>query len=180
MLGTSTRSGFRGGCGRASWRPPSDLVLHVHVSGALSGACTGKEPQMANPHPTPKPENLCRPWPPGTSRNPAGHSRGRRISDAIATFGATHVSRATYGATHVSRTSGPTHVFRLAECERSPNAVLAVLAVHRINPGRPLVTPSMAGEGRPRGWICPNPCPGCSTGRPGFARRGWSVSIRYG
>ena len=64
MLGTSTRSGFRGGCGRASWRPPSDLVLHVHVSGALSGACTGKEPQMANPRPTPKPENLRPPWPP--------------------------------------------------------------------------------------------------------------------
>ena len=37
---------------------------------------------MANPHPTPKPENL-RPWPPGTSGNPAGYSRGRRIGDAI-------------------------------------------------------------------------------------------------
>ena len=29
-------------------RPPSDLVDQVHVSGALSGACTGKGPQMAN------------------------------------------------------------------------------------------------------------------------------------
>src|SRR5271166_6416666 len=38
---------------------------------------------MANPHPTPKLENLRRPWPPGTSGNPAGYSRGRRISDAI-------------------------------------------------------------------------------------------------
>ena len=38
---------------------------------------------MANPHPTPKPENLHPPWPPGTSGNPAGYSRGRRISDAI-------------------------------------------------------------------------------------------------
>ena len=38
---------------------------------------------MANPHPTPKVENLCPPWPPGTSGNPAGYSRGRRISDAI-------------------------------------------------------------------------------------------------
>src|SRR5208337_4787129 len=83
MFGTSARSDFRRGCGRASWRPPSDLVLHVHVSGALSGACTGKEPQMANPRPTPKPENLRPPWPPGTSGNPAGYSRGRRISDAI-------------------------------------------------------------------------------------------------
>ena len=58
-------------------------VDQVHVSGALSGACTGKGPQMANPHPTPKLENLRPPWPPGTSGNPAGYSRGRRISDAI-------------------------------------------------------------------------------------------------
>ena len=83
MLGTSTRSGCRGGCGRASWRPPSDLVDQVHVPGALSGARTGKGSQMANPHPTPKLENIRPPWPPGTSGNPAGYSRGRRISDAI-------------------------------------------------------------------------------------------------
>ena len=38
---------------------------------------------MANPRPTPKPENLRPPWPPGTSGNPAGYSRGRRISDTI-------------------------------------------------------------------------------------------------
>src|SRR5271157_94052 len=79
MLGTSTRSGFRRGCGRASWRPPSDLVDQVHVSGALSGACTGKGRQMANPRPTPQPENLRPPWPPGTSGNPAGYSRGRPL-----------------------------------------------------------------------------------------------------
>ena len=59
------------------------LVDQVRVSGALSGACTGKGPQMANPRPTPKPGNLGPPWPPGTSGNPAGYSRGRRISDAI-------------------------------------------------------------------------------------------------
>ncbi len=53
------------------------LVDQVHVSGALSGACTGKGRQMANPRPTPKPENLRPPWPPGTSGNPAGYSRGR-------------------------------------------------------------------------------------------------------
>jgi hypothetical protein len=45
MFGTSTRSGFRRGCGPASWRPPSDLVDQVHVSGALSGARTGKGPR---------------------------------------------------------------------------------------------------------------------------------------
>src|SRR5271167_4535731 len=82
MLATYTRSGFRGGCGPASWRPPSDLVDQVHDSSALTSACTGKGPQMASPHPTPKPENP-RPWPPGTRGNPAGYSRGRRISDAI-------------------------------------------------------------------------------------------------
>ncbi|MBV8130573.1 MAG: hypothetical protein JO114_23225 [Planctomycetaceae bacterium] len=32
--------------------------------------------QMANPRPTPKPEYLRPPWPPGTSGNPAGYSRG--------------------------------------------------------------------------------------------------------
>src|SRR5271166_5834584 len=83
MFGASARSGFRRGCGRASWRPPSDLVDQAHDSGALTDACTRKGPQMANPRPTPKPENLHPPWPPGTSGNPAGYSRGRRISDAI-------------------------------------------------------------------------------------------------
>ena len=89
--------------------PPSDLVDQVQVSGALSGARTGKGSQMANPHPTPKPENLRPPWPKGTSGNPAGSSRGRRISDAIERqidekaldreFGATE----SIGTTHVSR-----------------------------------------------------------------------------
>ena len=38
---------------------------------------------MANPHPTPRLENLRPPWQPGTSGNPAGYSQGRRISDAM-------------------------------------------------------------------------------------------------
>ena len=38
---------------------------------------------MANP--APKLENLRPPWPKGTSGNPAGYSRGRRISDVIKT-----------------------------------------------------------------------------------------------
>ena len=80
MLGTSAQSGFRRGCGRASWRHyPQNLVDQVHVSGALSGACTGKGRQMANPRPTPKPEDLRPPWPPGTSGNPAGYSSGRPL-----------------------------------------------------------------------------------------------------
>ena len=56
------------------------LLREVHDSGALTGACTGKGPQMANPRPTPKPGNLGPPWPSVTSGNPAGYSRGRRIS----------------------------------------------------------------------------------------------------
>ena len=59
------------------------LLREVHDSGALTDACTGKGPQMANPRPTPKPGNLGPPWPPGTSGNRAGYSCGRRISDAI-------------------------------------------------------------------------------------------------
>ena len=38
---------------------------------------------MANPHPTPRLENLRPPWQPGISGNPAGYSQGRRISDAF-------------------------------------------------------------------------------------------------
>ncbi len=39
---------------------------------------------MATPRPTPKPENFGLPWPlPARRDNPAGYSRGRRISDAI-------------------------------------------------------------------------------------------------
>ena len=59
---------------------------------------------MANPHPTPRLENLRPPWTAGTSGNPAGYSRGRRISDAIESqieemgldseFGATAISMA--------------------------------------------------------------------------------------
>ena len=42
---------------------------------------TGKGRQMANPRPTAKPENLRPPWPPGTSGNPAGYSRGRPLRE---------------------------------------------------------------------------------------------------
>ena len=38
---------------------------------------------MSNPNPTPRLENLRPPWQKGTSGNPGGYSRGRRISDAI-------------------------------------------------------------------------------------------------
>ena len=47
------------------------LLREVHVSGALSGACTGKGPQIANPRPTPKPGNLGPPWPAPAATLPA-------------------------------------------------------------------------------------------------------------
>ena len=37
---------------------PQTLLTRRHDSGALTDACTRKGPQMANPRPTPKPENL--------------------------------------------------------------------------------------------------------------------------
>ena len=60
-------------------RAPSDLVDQVHVSGALPVYGPERGGQMANPRPTAKPENLRPPWPPGTSGNPAGYSRGRPL-----------------------------------------------------------------------------------------------------
>src|SRR5208337_4297675 len=39
------------------------LLREVHVSGALSGACAGKGPQMANRRPTPQPENFGKRFP---------------------------------------------------------------------------------------------------------------------
>ena len=106
MLGSSTRSGFRGGCGRASWRPPSDLVDQVHASGAR----TGKGTQMANP--SPKVENLRPPWPRGTSGNPAGYSRGRRISDAIKTQIEEMGLDREFAATAIAKALGQEHVLK--------------------------------------------------------------------
>jgi len=38
---------------------------------------------MANPNPPLENLRPCPPWPPGTSGNPAGHSRARRFTDAL-------------------------------------------------------------------------------------------------
>ena len=67
---------------------PQTLLTRPHDSAALTDACTRKGPQMANPRPTPKPENLRPPWPPGTSGNPAGYSRGKGGNSGVgASFG---------------------------------------------------------------------------------------------
>ena len=112
MFGTSARSGFRRGCGRASCAPPSDLVDQAHDSGALTDACTRKGPQMANPRPTPKPENLRPPWPPGTSGNPAGYSRGRRISDAIERLIEEMALDREFGATAIAMALGKKYMLK--------------------------------------------------------------------
>src|SRR5271166_5869286 len=112
MLGTPARSDFRRGCSRASWRPPSDLVDQAHDSGALTDACTRKGPQMANPHPTPKVENLRPPWPKGTSGNPAGYSRGRRISDAIERQIDEMELDREFGATAIAMALGKKHLLK--------------------------------------------------------------------
>ena len=87
-------------------------VDQVHVSGALSGACTGKGPQMANPRPTPKPENLHPPWPPGTSGNAAGYSRGRRISDAIERLIEEMALDREFGATAIAMALGKKYMLK--------------------------------------------------------------------
>ena len=97
---------------RASWRPPSDLVDQVHDSGALTDARTRKGPQMANPRPTPKPENLRPPWPPGTSGNPAGYSRGRRISDAIERLIEEMALDREFGATAIAMALGKKYMLK--------------------------------------------------------------------
>src|SRR5271166_5316109 len=67
---------------------------------------------MANPHPTPKPENLRRPWPPGTSGNPAGYSRGRRISDAIERLIEEMALDREFGATAIAMALGKKYMLK--------------------------------------------------------------------
>ncbi len=67
---------------------------------------------MANPHPTPRPENLRQPWQPGTSGNPAGYSRGRRISDAIENMIDEQGLERSFAATAIAMALGHKHMLR--------------------------------------------------------------------
>ena len=67
---------------------------------------------MANPRPTPKPENLRPPWPPGTSGNPAGYSRGRRISDAIERLIEEMALDREFGATAIAMAVGKKYMLK--------------------------------------------------------------------
>ena len=91
---------------------PQTLLTSAHDSGALTDACTRKGPQMANPRPTPKPENLRPPWPPGTSGNPAGYSRGRRISDAIERLIEEMALDREFGATAIAMALGKKYMLK--------------------------------------------------------------------
>ena len=67
---------------------------------------------MANPHPTPRLENLRPPWPSGTSGNPAGYSRGRRISDAIENMIDEQGLERSFAATAIAMALGHKHTLR--------------------------------------------------------------------
>ena len=67
---------------------------------------------MANPRPTPKPENLRPPWPTGTSGNPAGYSRGRQISDAIERQIDEKGLDREFGATAIAMALGKKHMLK--------------------------------------------------------------------
>ncbi len=67
---------------------------------------------MANPHPTPRPENLRQPWQPGTSGNPAGYSQGRRISDAIENMIDEMKLERSFAATAIAMALGHKHTLR--------------------------------------------------------------------
>ena len=69
-------------------------------------------PRWPNPHPTPKLENLRQPWPPGTSGNPAGYSRGRRISDAIENMIDELDLERSFAATAIAMALGHKHTLR--------------------------------------------------------------------
>ncbi len=67
---------------------------------------------MANPHPTPRLENLRPPWPPGTSGNPAGYSQGRRISDAIENMIDEMKLERSFAATAIAMALGHKHTLK--------------------------------------------------------------------
>ena len=67
---------------------------------------------MANPHPTPRLENLRSPWQPGTSGNPAGYSQGRRISDAIENMIDEMKLERSFAATAIAMALGHKHTLK--------------------------------------------------------------------
>src|SRR5271166_4686528 len=99
---------------------------------------------MANPHPTPKLENLRPPWQPGTSGNPAGYSRGRRISDTIETQIEEMGLDREFGATGIAMALGQKHMLKQKVqdpetgediwVEHKPNIAWFKMLMERIEP----------------------------------------------
>ncbi len=73
---------------------------------------TGKGPHVANSHPKLNPQNLRPPWPSGTSGNPAGYSRGRRITDAIEHMIDEQGLERSFAATAIAMALGHKHTLR--------------------------------------------------------------------
>src|SRR5271166_397598 len=99
---------------------------------------------MANPHPTPKLENLRPPWQPGTSGNPAGYSRGRRISDAIKELIDEMGLEREFGLTGIAMALGQKHMLKQKVqdpetgediwVEHKPNIAWFKMIMERIEP----------------------------------------------
>ena len=98
---------------------------------------------MANPHPTPRLENLRSPWQPGTSGNPAGYSQGRRISDAIENM-IDEQGLSAFAATAIAMALGKKHLLkqkvtdpvtgRDVWVEQKPDLAWFQMIVQRIEP----------------------------------------------
>ncbi len=99
---------------------------------------------MANPHPTPRLENLCPPWQPGTSGNPAGYSHGRRISDAIEGLIDELGLQREFGTTAIAMALGKKHLLKQKVTdpetgkdvwvERKPDLAWFKMIMQRIEP----------------------------------------------
>ena len=108
---------------------------------------------MANPRPTPKPENLRPPWPPGTSGNPAGYSRGRRISDAIERLIEEMALDREFGATAIAMALGKKYMLKRKVCTFPENTEPAATGQGAVSADFSTPTgerPSRARRGSPR------------------------------
>ena len=95
-----------------------------------------------------KPENLRPPWPPGTSGNPAGYSRDRRISDAIERLIEEMALDREFGATAIAMALGKKYM--LKRKVKDPETGEEIWVEHKPDIARHLC--AIFGPGRP-GWL---------------------------
>ena len=84
---------------------------------------------MANSHPKLNPQNLRPPWPSGTSGNPAGYSRGRRLSDAIENMIDEQGLERSFAATAIAMALGHKHT--LTQLVKDPVTGVDVWVEHQ-------------------------------------------------